>query len=173
MLCEYSFRSGLYLLSLRVLHTWLTIAAFSLFFSASISSMVSHLILVGILTAGRLNLHLSTNAKSMTTINQCKLTEKSALKSLYQNGSGFEDLSKKNFNKNICILQEYQFNLYPGTYCSTCSYFCLRKAYFYVIYNNNLGHPTVHHRSTTGAGRDDLQRLLPSQIILWFPWRQK
>lgn len=34
--------------------------------------------------------HLSTNV-----INQCKLTEKSVLKSLYQNGSGFEDLSKK------------------------------------------------------------------------------
>lgn len=104
MLHQYSFRSELYLLSLRVLHAWLTIAAFSLSFCVPLLPSAAWFpiwFIVRILTAGRLTLHLSTNTKRLTTL-----------------------LISVN-----CFFQ--------------------RKTYLYFL-NNNLGHSTVHYRSTTG-----------------------
>lgn len=54
--------------------------------------------------------HLSTNA-----INQCKLSEKSVLKITLPKWFWLWGLIQKTLDKNISILQEYQFNLYPGT----------------------------------------------------------
>lgn len=66
-----SFRSGLYLLSLTVLHTWLTTAVFSLSFSVPLLPSAAWFpmwFMVRILTAARLTLHLNTNAMRMTTL---------------------------------------------------------------------------------------------------------